>query len=273
VINQTSANRSVGRTAIYNDVINTRSTAYGTLETIISSSRSSSDEGKGRRKSTPNVLAQQSLSKSFAADSPESQNRSFGQDTVDADAVNNSEGVADTSKVTWRYAHSRRSKSADLTTMFRGTRHDSDGITRNGTFVLPTPAVSEPAEPQMSTATDLIGLPSDSLLLKSSTEILTQTPSSSNGFAVRSTNSPESNLVRSSSFTSSLTLRPSRPSIFGSLTSWFSWSNDSKRWNSNSTIGDDRNDSNAETSLRGLLKGIEGKNTDKGKGVDRNTLD
>ena len=217
----------------------TKSAAYGTLETIMSSSRSS-DEDKSKKKPAAELAEEvRGRAAKKKLDSPTK--KSTIEDAVEAGAA------------THRPPKHVRSKSATFASMIidnaQGFKNDASSHTMS-----PTSLISEPARPQTSTA-DLENIP------------ILDDPTPPKSPTLDSLMSTKPSLIRNESRAS--TLRPAseaRPSILGSFSSWFSWSRPSGQVG-NDFQGRMRTTSHAEGSLRELLK-----STDidrKGKGVDR----
>lgn len=212
----------------------TKSAAYGTLETIMSSSRSS-DEDKSRKKPAA-VLAE------------EVRGRAAKKELETVLAKDAAEGPAiETAAVPARPTRHVRSKSATFASMIidnaQGFKPEAAA-----NLVSPTSLISEPARPQ--TSTDLQNIPSFEEAGTFSSPTL------------QSLMSPKPTLIRNESIAS--TLRPEMPrqSILGSLESWLPWARHGE-----AGITYERNGSHAEGSLRNLLKSTDYDR--KGKGVDR----
>lgn len=217
----------------------TKSAAYGTLETIMSSSRSS-DEDKSKKKPAA-ILAEEVRGRAAKKEeTPEVKNG-----TAEA-AVEAISGPPRPSK------HAR-SKSASFASMVidnaQSFKHESPNL------ISPTSLVSEPARPQTSTTTDLETVPEFDPADDQ------RSPTLHSFMSARPTT------IRNESRASSL--RPemeTRPSILGSFGSWLPWSK-SGTSSSPPTQGRMRSASHAEGSLRELLKSTDFDR--KGKGIDR----
>jgi hypothetical protein len=214
----------------------TKSAAYGTLETIMSSSRSS-DEDKSKKKPAAE-LAEEVRGR---AAKKELSSQAMKNDVVE-DAV-------EAGPVEQRPAKHVRSRSATFASMVidnaQGSKHDASQL------VSPTSLISEPARPQTSTAADLENIAA----FDGNDEHLSPT--------LQALMSPKPTMIRNESMAS--TLRPEaeiRPSILGSLSSWLPWSRASSQ-----NEGRMRSTSHAEGSLRDLLKSTDFDR--KGKGIDR----
>jgi hypothetical protein len=218
----------------------TKSVAYGTLETIMSSSRSS-DEDKSRKKPAA-VLAEEVRGRAANKDL-----RVASPKTV---AI---EEAADSRQILQRHVKHVRSRSATFASIVIDNAQsfkEDTGLS----IVSPTSLLSEPARPQTSTAD--IGNASEF--------------DSSNQFASPSLQnmvSAKPSMIRNESRAS--TLLPGledKPTILRNLSSWLPWSRSSEPSGSR-FHGRARSSSHAEGSLRELLK-----STDpdlKGKGIDR----
>jgi len=214
----------------------TKSAAYGTLETIMSSSRSS-DEDKTRKKPAA-VLAEEVRGR--AAKTGLEATAQKDEEAVEA-------GPADP-----RPTKHVRSKSATLASMIidNALGFKSDVATH---LISPTSLISEPARPQTSTA-DLDNVPAFDEAAPFASPSL------------QSLMSPKPAMIRNESMAS--TLRPemeSRTTILGSLSSWLPWGRGVDQTGNFQTRT--RTSSHAEGSLRELLKSTEYDR--KGKSVDR----
>jgi hypothetical protein len=216
-----------------------KSAAYGTLETIMSSSRSS-DEDKSKKKPAAE-LAEEVRGRAAKKELDSPTKKAAMEDAI-------GEGPAPQ-----RSPKHVRSKSATFASMIidnaQGFKNDAVSHT-----ISPGSLISGPARPQTSTANlgnvQAFGdpVPSKSPTLDS---LMSATPTLIRNKSRASTLKPESD---------------TRPSILGSFSSWFSWSRPSGQMG-NGSQGRMRSASHAEGSLRELLK-----STDidrKGKGVDR----
>ena len=217
----------------------TKSVAYGTLETIMSSSRSS-DEDKSKKKPAA-VLAEEVRGRAARKE-------------IQASTIENngSSGALEDGTIEQAPPKHVRSRSATLASMIidNAQSFKNDGSSNS---IPSTSLISEPARPQTSTEMDL-----DTMPVFDETEERSPT--------LYSFMSPRLGLLRHASMSS--TLRPetdSRPSIFGSLGSWLPWTRPSQGEN---IFGSrTRSASHAEGSLRELLKATAFDR--KGKGVDR----
>jgi hypothetical protein len=218
----------------------TKSVAYGTLETIMSSSRSS-DEDKSKKKPAA-VLAE------------EVRGRAAKKELQESIENNAAESVVENGSAEQIPPKHVRSRSATFASMIidsaQGFKNDAAS-----TSIPPTSLISEPARPQTSTATDLETMPVFDETEQERSPTLYSFMSSRPG------------MLRHESMSSTLRPEPEpRPSIFGNLGSWLPWGKSSGQGES-SFQGRMRSASHAEGSLRELLK-----TTDfdrKGKGVDR----
>lgn len=227
----------------------TRSTAYGTLETIMSSSRSS-DEDKAKKKPGA-VLAEEVRGR---AAKQEEESKAKG-DSVESVTESHILPIKPTKHV--------RSKSASFASMVivsaQNFKHDSFAH-----LVSPTSLISEPAQPQTSLTTDLESVPeldpADVEISPTFDSVMPAQPTMSQNESKASTLGP--GMGR-------------RPSILATFGSWLPWSN-TRPVTSAGPVPDEpvskvhgrmRSASHAEGSLRDLLK-----STDldrKGKGIDR----
>jgi hypothetical protein len=214
----------------------TKSAAYGTLETIMSSSRSS-DEDKTRKKPAA-VIAEEVRGRAAKKELETALNKDKVEDAVEPEPAEP------------RPVKHVRSKSATFASMIID---NAQGFKNEATtnLISPTSLISEPARPQTSTAEfDNIPTSDESAPFSSPT--------------LQSLVSPKPSLIRNESMAS--TLRPDEPrlSILGSLGSWLPW----KRPAGLETFQDRmRSGSHAEGSLRELLKSTDYDR--KGKRVDR----
>ncbi|KUJ17756.1 uncharacterized protein LY89DRAFT_60751 [Mollisia scopiformis] len=214
----------------------TKSAAYGTLETIMSSSRSS-DEDKSKKKPAA-VLAEEVRGRAAKKEL---------QASKDAERDDTNEaGTAEK-----RPGKHVRSKSASFAAVIidnaQGSKTDTPAQ-----VLSPTSLVSEPARPQTSTAT----------MLETTSSLEAQYTSPT----LQSMVSTKPALIRNESRASAV--RPSvdrQSSVLDSLTSWLPWG---KLSSAQSPVqGRLRSTSHAEGSLRELLKASE--IDKKGKSVDR----
>lgn len=212
----------------------TKSMAYGTLETIYSSSKSSEEE-KTKKKPAKEIAEEvrgRAIKKASLV--PDTTNGS----PIDGPAVKN------LSNVSPRPRHTR-SQSASFASILIDSAHGFKGDAASR-LISPAALVSEPARPQTSIAEQDLSVLEDSSTIGSATM-----PS----------------LIRQESMAS--TLRPAsnaRPSVFSNLASWLQWGRPVETPLESNT-GGSRLQSHAEGSLRELLKAT---NSDrKGKAVDR----
>lgn len=209
----------------------TKSVAYGTLETIMSSSRSSEED--------------QSKKKPAAEIAEEVRGRAARKE-VQKKAEGAEEAVEPGSSLQ-RPKHIR-SKSGTFASVIidnaQGFKHDA------GTqIVSPTSLISEPAVPQTSTAGDINVSAFDQPASPTFQNILLQRPAMIQNESTATTLRPE---------------REARPSILSSLSSWLPWN---RTADERSFRAKGRSMSHAEGSLRDLLKSTDGDL--KGKGIDR----
>jgi hypothetical protein len=209
----------------------TKSMAYGTLETIYSSSKSS-EEDKSKKKPAKEIAE-------------EVRGRAIKKAVVIPDVANDTTPpILDrsTSSPKPKYA---RSNSTSLASRLIDSTHRVRG---DATLRILSSAalVSEPARPQTSvTHEDLLSLEDSSTFF--------------------SPTLPD--LARHESLASTLQFPSSqRPSMFSNLSSWLPWSRLSESTSERNADGV-RNTSHAEGSLRELLKATD--NDRKGKAVDR----
>ena len=173
----------------------TKSAAYGTLETIMSSSRSS-DEDNSRKK--PAAIIAEEVRGRAATNELET---ALNKDKID-DAVKSELASP-------RPVRHVRSKSATFASLIIDNSHGfKNEATTNS--VTPTSLISEPARPQTSTA-DLNTIPTFEELGPFSSPTL------------QSLMSPKPSLIRNESMDSTLRPNELRPSIFGNLGSWLPW--------------------------------------------------
>ncbi len=216
----------------------TKSVAYGTLETIMSSSRSS-EEDKSRKKPAA-VLAEEVRGRAAKKELEAASKNSVADDVVE-------EGP-----VTERPTTHVRSKSASFASMIiDNAQAVKDDATSQ--HMSPTSLISEPARPQTSTATDLEGGP-------------VFEPDQYVSSTLQSFMSPKPTTIRNESVASTLRPEPEiRPSLLGSLGSWLPWTRNTG--SVETSQGRNRSASHAEGSLRELLKSTDFDR--KGKSVDR----
>jgi hypothetical protein len=211
----------------------TKSVAYGTLETIMSSSRSSDEDNTKKRPAA--VLAEEVR----------------GRATMKAMATEsnvNAEGLTEAGSSIQKPKHVR-SKSATFASVIidnaQGLRHDTASQ-----MLPPTSLISEPARPQTSTPADLVSVPAfgDPPAMPTLHSLMSLKPAMIQNESRAVTSTPESG---------------TKPSILGSLSSWLPWNKPQQA----SFPRKRRSASHAEGSLRDLLKATD---VDaKGKGVDR----
>ncbi|KAH6664424.1 hypothetical protein B0J14DRAFT_245492 [Halenospora varia] len=214
----------------------TKSVAYGTLETIMSSSRSS-DEDKSKKKPAA-VIAEEVRGRAAAK---RDLHMEVKNDVVE-DPVLPAAPQPKTKHV--------RSKSATFASVIidnaHGPKHED-----MSQLVSPTSLISEPARPQTSMA-DLGSVPEfghpNRLTSPSLQNLMSSKPS----------------MITNESRASTLRLDSAgRPSILGSISSWLPWTRTPKEI----PKGRLRSSSHAEGSLRELLKSQDIDR--KGKGIDR----
>ena len=213
----------------------TKSAAYGTLETIMSSSRSS-DEDKTKKQPAA-VIAEEVRGR--AARKELSPSKKAAQ-----------EEAVDEETVPQRPAKHARSKSATFASMIidnaQSFKQDS-----TSNIISPISLVSEPAIPQTSTA-DTPALDEPGSFASPSWQTLM---------------SPKPSMIRNESRASTLLPEPERNhSILGSLSSWLPWSRAAASFGGGFQERL-RSASHAEGSLRELLKSTD--SDKKGKDVDR----
>ncbi|KAG9230986.1 hypothetical protein BJ875DRAFT_506978 [Amylocarpus encephaloides] len=209
----------------------TKSVAYGTLETIMSSSRSSEEDTSTKKPAA--VIAEEVRGRAAKKEMKVQarQDMEPGPSTLGPKHV--------------------RSKSAT----FASVIIDNAQGTKNDTLiqlVSPTSLISEPARPQTSTAADLVSVPA-----------FGDQPSSP---TLNNPMSLKPSMIQNESRASNLKRGiETRPSILGSFRSWLPWKKPLPQMES--FPGRLRSASHAEGSLRDLLKSTDG--DDKGKGIDR----
>ncbi|KAH7371890.1 hypothetical protein BKA64DRAFT_587290 [Cadophora sp. MPI-SDFR-AT-0126] len=214
----------------------TKSAAYGTLETIMSSSRSS-DEDKTKKKPAA-VIAEEVRGRAAKKE-------------LQAASKKSAEEAIEAGPAVERPSKHVRSKSASFASMIidnaQGSKHDA-----SAQVLSPTSLISEPARPQTSTATDL-----ETVTVFEADQYISP--------ALSSFTAPK--LIRNESIASTLRPEPEgRSSILGNLGAWLPWTKNSV--SSNDIFqGRNRSTSHAEGSLRDLLKSKEFDR--KGKAVDR----
>jgi hypothetical protein len=214
----------------------TKSAAYGTLETIMSSSRSS-EEDKSEKKPAA-VLAE------------EVRGRAAKKEIVPSNKDLDNPKLPE--PVEQRPKHVR-SKSASFASMIidnaQGFKNDTPTQ-----LISPTSLISEPARPQTSTAADLRHVPVFG-------ESEAYTSLNSHKFGSKPT------MIRNESRASTLRHELKRkPSLLDSISSWLPWGRNPPVAVGNQP-GRMRSASHAEGSLRELLKSTD--LDQKGKGVDR----
>lgn len=217
----------------------TKSAAYGTLETIMSSSRSS-DEDKTKKKPAA-VLAEEVRGRAAKKDEPEMKK--------DVESVVEPGPTPQRKHV--------RSKSASFASVIID---NAQTFREDSTFNLisPTALISEPARPQTSTTIDLESIPEF------------DPTNDQRSPTLHSFMSSKPTMIRNESRAS--TLRPemeARPSILGSFGSWLPWSRSGTSSTNPKFQGRARSSSHAEGSLRDLLKATDFDR--KGKSVDRSS--
>ncbi|KAE8446183.1 hypothetical protein EG329_012408 [Mollisiaceae sp. DMI_Dod_QoI] len=216
----------------------TKSAAYGTLETIMSSSRSS-DEDKSKKKPAA-VLAEEVRGRAAKKEL---------QTTREADIATE---VGPAQKRPTKHA---RSKSASFAAVIidnaQGFKSDIPSQ-----VLSPTSLVSEPARPQTSTATMRENIPGDEPEYSSPT---LQSMISSKPAFIRNESKASTSRSRSDVQTS----------MFSSLASWLPWTKPSSTGPNVAFQGRMRSTSHAEGSLRALLKATDVDR--KGKSIDRSS--
>ncbi|KAG0646556.1 hypothetical protein D0Z07_7670 [Hyphodiscus hymeniophilus] len=216
----------------------TKSAAYGTLETIMSSSRSS-DEDKTKKKPAA-VIAEEVRGRAAKKEV------SLSKKVTQEDALE-----AETNPQ--RPVKHVRSKSATFASMIID---NAQSFKQDSAFHVtsPTSLVSEPARPQTSTA-DIENTP----VFEDHSPFVSP--------SLQTLMSSKPSLIRNESRASTLLPEPvENQSILGSLSSWLPWTRSSATFGGRFP-GRLRSSSHAEGSLRDLLKstGFDRK----GKGVDR----
>jgi hypothetical protein len=213
----------------------TKSVAYGTLETIMSSSRSS-EEDKSKKKPAAQIAEEVR----GRAAKKELQKK--------AEVAEVAEDAIEPGPPQQQPPKHVRSKSATFASVIidnaQGFKHDVASQ-----IVLPTSLISEPATPQTSTTAGL-----DVPLLDQPTSPTFQSPMAQ-----------KPAMIQHESRASTLRPEPdTKPSTFGSLGSWLPWNRTAEERNFQIK---GRSASHAEGSLRDLLKSTDGDK--KGKGIDR----
>lgn len=209
----------------------TKSMAYGTLETIYSSSKSSEEEKT--KKKAAKVIAEEVRGRAVKKASAASD--------VSARKANSQHPIDGPSTAPPRPRQPRLQSTTFASVLIDSTSSSKGDATSR--LLSPAALVSEPARPQTSvTDQDLPTLEESSTLVSALVSPLSRQGSTSS------------------------TLRPmpeSRPSVLGNLSSWLSWG----RSGDEGGVQRVRSTSHAEGSLRELLKGTDFDR--KGKGVDR----
>jgi hypothetical protein len=211
-----------------------KSAAYGTLETIMSSSRSSDEDNS--KKMSAAVIAE------------EVRGRATMKEMV-ADAPAKVEELAGIGSSTQRPGHSR-SKSATFASVVidsaQGSKHDSS----TSQVLSPSSLISEPARPKTSIPADLVNKPvfGDTPATPTLQSLMSLKPAMIENQSRASAHKPEST---------------PKPSILGGLSSWLPWNKPQQA----SFPSTRRSASHAEGSLRDLLKATDV--DPKGKRVDR----
>ncbi|KAF8853769.1 hypothetical protein BDZ45DRAFT_748213 [Acephala macrosclerotiorum] len=213
----------------------TKSAAYGTLETIMSSSRSS-DEDKSKKKPAA-VLAEEVRGRAAKKEL---------QSTKAAEADDTKEPGPAQERPTKHV----RSKSASFAAVIIDNAQGFKNNTPSRVFS-PTSLVSEPARPQTSTATML--------------ETASEFGPEYNSPTLQSMISSKPALIRNESRASTLPVGD-QSAVLGSLTSWLSWTKPSPA-PCRVPFQRMRSASHAEGSLRELLKATDVDR--KGKAIDR----
>lgn len=199
----------------------TKSAAYGTLETIMSSSRSS-DEDKSRKKPAA-VIAEEVRGRAAKKE----------LEIAKQSIVPEEAGPVDP-----RPGKHVRSKSAS----FAAVIIDNARGETPSQVLSPTSLVSEPARPQTSSAT-----------------LLENTPGLEPGYTsptLESMISTKPATIRNESKSSALKRSTTQPSMLSTLTSWLPWKSSPEP---SATQGRIRSGSHAEGSLRELLRVVENK--------------
>ena len=209
----------------------TKSMAYGTLETIYSSSKSS-EEDKTKKKPAK-VLAE------------EVRGRAIKKATVEPDVVHGHAPAVETlSNVSPRLKHPR-SHSTSFASRLIDSTHGAKGEATSR-LLSPAALVSEPAQPQTS------GTQQDLSTLEDLSNVASSTvPALARREFMASTLQPMSS---------------QRPSMFSNLSSWLPWGRSTES-TSESNVEGTRSTSHAEGSLRELLKATDADR--KGKAVNR----
>ncbi len=211
--------------------------AHSTLETIMSSSRSS-EEDKSKKKPAA-VLAEEVRGRA-------AKHELEGQPSIN-DVANE---ALEPGPVEERPTKHTRSKSASFASMIIDSTHNANHDTASH-LVSPTSLVSEPARPLTSIALGA-GVEIGKAVDGADLDTPPKPPAASNELS--------SSRMRSEN--------DIKYSILGSLNSWLPWNN-KPSGNTGSVIGRARGASNAEGSLRDLLKSAEYDR--KGKAVDRHS--
>ncbi|RDL40931.1 Uncharacterized protein BP5553_00910 [Venustampulla echinocandica] len=218
----------------------TKSVAYGTLETIMSSSRSS-DEDKSKKKPAA-VIAEEVRGRAAKKEQP------VQPMTEPAPAL---ELTPEAGPSHARASRHTRSKSATFASFIIDNAQGPKDYAASQ-LVSPTSLISEPARPQTSTEADLGNIPvfGDPFHPVSPTlhNLISLKPAMIQNESKVSTSNQASNM---------------KPSILGNLSSWLPWS----KTQNQSFQGKPRSTSHAEGSLRELLKTTDGDK--KGKSADR----
>jgi len=209
----------------------TKSMAYGTLETIYSSSKSS-EEDKTKKKPAQ-VLAE------------EVRGRAIKKAAVESDVVHGNAPAGEIPPIVSPIPKNPRSHSASFASRLIDSAHGARGDATSR-FISPAALVSEPARPQTSVAQQDLSTLEDSSTLASSTM---------------------PTLSRHESIASTLRPVPSqRISMFSNFSSWLPWGRSTESTSESNAEGT-RSTSNAEGSLRELLKATDADR--KGKAVNR----
>lgn len=212
----------------------TKSVAMGTLETIMSSSRSS-DEDKSKKKPAA-VIAEEVRGRAAKKEANIPKTNEGGEAVEGGSAEQRLKHV--------------RSKSASFASMIID---NANGVTQDPTSQQ-TALISEPARPQTSAA-DLESTPAFNVADYPISPTLQAFISS------------RPNLIRNESVASNLRLNTeARPSVLGGFGSWMPWARPARSVGARPQ-GRMRSTSHAEGSLRELLKSTEADR--KGKSVDR----
>ena len=212
----------------------TKSMAYGTLETIYSSSKSSEEEKT--KKKPAKAIAEEVRGRAAK--------KALAVTGTPHGSAQNEQAVEDPLTAPPKL-HRTRSHSVGFATLLLGATH---GVKSDGSYraISSAALISEPARPQTSIAEqDLTPLEYPVTVVSSTTSTLAR---------------PES---------TASTLRPvsdQKPSVFSNLSSWLPWARPAESTSGASTENL-RRISHAEGSLRQLLKSTDVDR--KGKGVDR----